>query len=251
MPIPSCQVNRRSQKSLFSLLVNLYIILITISFPFRFSTCVQSELIIVNSTNPVAQKSHVNMTATALQLTVMPGSASLWTLKHTRKSEASTFQKISEQMWFPNLIIHGYPAARRNWQMRASISLRLLKKINSDVLTDKICKSLQKLLFSAKIYVDSWWSCNVWYHCYKAIKLFESEIHFCHEPLCQAAILKSFFRIHFQTLYVIKEIVLLHMSFWVSFPLPHTLPRKPLCRFVSFEPTPVHVYPVKRVYIHV
>lgn len=99
--IPSCPETQRSQKSLFSLLVipqsNLYVILITISFPFRFSICVQSELMTVNSTNPVAEKSHVNMTATARQLTVMPGTASLWTLKHTRKNEASTFQKISEQ----------------------------------------------------------------------------------------------------------------------------------------------------------
>lgn len=114
------------------------------------------------------------------------------------------------------------------------------------MLTDKTCKSLQKLLVSVKIYVDSWWSCNVWYHCYKAIKLFESEIYFCHEILCLAAILKGFSGL-ISELYILSKKLFCYICRFESHFL-YTLPRKPLCRFVSFEPTPVHVYPVRRVY---
>ena len=92
---------------------------------------------------------------------------------------------------------------------------------------------MQNLLVSVKIYVDSWWSCNVWYHCYKAIKLFESEIH-CHEILCLAAILKGFFRTHFRTVYQ-RNCSVIICRFESHF--LYTLPRKPSCRFMSFEPT--------------
>lgn len=146
-PVWIASKNKVARKASFTLLA---IILITVLFPFYLSTSVQSEVVVIY-TAPVAMRCPVSRTTvTEHPLPVMKGSASLLILIHTRKSEASTFLKISEQTCF----IHGYLAALRNRQTKTSISLRHVKK------NTQLCFNGQNMSVAAKAIIFSLFLCR-------------------------------------------------------------------------------------------
>ena len=79
-------------------------------------------------------------TARGSHLTAIPTAATLGMLYHTRRSEASTFQKVSEQTFF----IHEYLAALENRRVKTAMGLSHVKKkyTNMSVVVKPVIFSL-------------------------------------------------------------------------------------------------------------